>query len=331
MTKLFLVALLGAFLAACGGSGGGDGAAAGRTPVATAVLDSGNAVQVAGTTADAALFSAEFDELANLGVLGSPGGALVVQSGASESMTLAKQSASLQAVSIGPESQPCPFGGSMTISATIENPEVLTAGDTFSLNYINCNFGEGLVANGGMSFTVTSFSGDMLGEDFSVGFDLDVTGFSMNEGGENVSLDGDISLSMTMTATSSTVTMSGTSLHISNGVDFYDMAEFSTTTTIDMSMFPESFSMTSHGFLMSSDFDGEVEFQTTIALQGSGEGNPVSGEFEVIGADGATVRVIPMDEFNVRVELDLNGDGAVDTDGTIDMSWQEFLDTPPEA
>jgi hypothetical protein len=78
---------------------------------------------------------------------------------------------------------------------------------------------------------------------------------------------------------------------------------------------------------MSSAFDGEVQFSTTVALQGSGEDNPLSGEFLITGADSATIKVIPLDSLNVRLELDLDGDQAVDANGVIDMTWQELLDT----
>lgn len=332
MGKRVLIIFASAIVAACGGSSGGDGAATGTTPVANAVLTTDNAVTVAGSTTDAALFSAEFDELGNLGIIGSPGGMAVVQSAGDASVTLAKQTASLRAetaeVSIGPETQDCPLGGQMTISAEIQDPETLTAGDTFSITYIECNFGEGMVANGGIGFTVTSFTGDLTGEDFSMGFDLTISGLSMVELGEEVTFDGDLSMSMSFTSTGSVMTMSGSSLRLSKGVEFFELSEFSTTATIELSVFPQSFSVESSGYLMSSEFDGEVRFSTTVALQGSGEDNPGTGEFLITGADGATIRVIPMDGQNVRLELDLDGDGAVDPEGTVDMTWQELLDTP---
>lgn len=334
MAKRVLILLAGAMVAACGGGGGGSdsGGLNGGTTTHTATtnLTTTNAVAVAGTTTDAALFSGEFDELANLGILGSPGGVAVVQSASDASLTLAKNTSSLQAVSIGPETEACPLGGMMTISATIENPETLTAGDTFSLGYTECDFGEGMVANGDIMFTVTSFQGDLVGGDFSLEFDLQINGLSMIEGTEDVTIDGDFTMSMASTATSTTVTMSGDLLSLTDGVDSYSLAEFSTTTTVDLGSFPEAFTLESSGFLMTSDFDGEVQFSTNIAFQGSGDGNPFNGEFLVTGANNATVTVIALDEMTVRIELDLDGDGAVDADGSMDMTWQEFLGTPEQ-
>jgi len=326
MGKRLLIIAAGMAVAACGGGGGDGGTNANATvSAATASITTSNAATVAGSTADAALFSAEFDELANLGLLGSPGGVAVVQSGAGSSVTLAKQTASLQATSVGPVTENCPMDGTMTISATIENPETLTTGDTFSLSYTACDFGEGMVANGGITFMVTSFQGDLVGSDFSLGFSLQIDNLSMIETGDDVMFDGDFSMSMATSSTGTTVTLSGDSLSLTSGIDTYVLSEFSTTSTVDLSMFPASFTLESSGYLMSSEFDGEVHFSTSTALQGSGEGNPFDGEFVVTGAGEATVTVIPMDEQNVRLELDLDGDGAVDADGTVDMTWQELL------
>jgi hypothetical protein len=329
--RVFIVAACLAVAACGGGGGGGDASAVASTPEATAEITSENAAAIAGATADAALFSSEFDDLANLGIVASPGGVAVVQSAAGASITLAKDTSRLQATTIGPQTESCPFGGTMTISATIENPETLTAGDMFTMNYDNCDFGEGSVADGGIVFTVTSFQGDLVGTDFAMGFDLELTGFSMVGGGESVNMDGDFSLLIDTDATSSTVTVSGNSLTLTDGTDSFVLSAFSTTTTVDTSTFPASFTVASSGFLMSSEFDGEVEFSTTIAMQGSGEGNPFSGEFVVSGANGATVTVIPLDGDMVRLELDLDGDGAVDQDGTVDMTWQQLLGASAQA
>jgi hypothetical protein len=331
MSKRFFIFVTASILTACGGGGSGGGGTTASAPTATAALTTNNAAEISGATIDAALASSEFDQLADLGVLGSPATAAVTLSASDASVSLARKTAQLQAataeVSVGPETTECPLGGFMTISATIQNQETLSAGDTFSLSYMDCNFGEGIVANGGVGFTVTSFQGDLVGEDFELGFDLNIDNLQMAEIVDNVTFDGDISMSLSITATMTTVTVSGSSLSLTSGTETFSLSDYSTTATVDQSVFPNSFTLESSGYLMSSKFDGEVHFSTTIALEGSGEGNPVGGEFVVTGADGATVTVIPMDEQNVRLELDLDGDDAVDENGTMDMTWQELLDT----
>jgi len=328
-----LIFITAAMVAACGGGGGGDSAAA-LQQTASAEIDSNNAAEIAGTTMDAALTSTEFDQLADLGVFGAPVTASATLAGSEAAVTLARKTAQLQAttaeVSVGPETTECPLGGFMTVSAEIQNPETLTAGDSFSLSYMDCDFGEGTVANGGIGFTVSSFDGDLVSEQFELGFELNIDNLQMVEVVENVTFDGDMSMSLNINATSTTVTVSGSSLSLTNGVETFTLSDYSTVATVDESVFPTSFSVETSGYLMSSRFDGEVYFSTSATLQGSGEGHPGTGEFMVTGADGATVKVIPMDEQNVRLELDLDGDDAVDQDGVIDMSWQEFLETPAE-
>lgn len=329
MIRRILALAAGLAVAACGGGGSGGGAAA---LSATAELTADNAVQVAGATVDAALFSSEFDQLANLGVLGSPGGVAVAQSGGEASVTLARKTSQLQAitststtqVSVS-ESDECPFGGMMSISAEIQNPETLSAGDNFSLSYTECDFGDGVLANGAISFRVTSMQGELNGDNIQVGFDLTITDLEIAEVGDGATIDGDISMSLNLTPTATTVSMSGGSLSVTDGVESIVLSDYSTTVSVDLGTFPESMTLQSSGFLMSSEFDGEVQFGTEIALEVSGEGNPAAGELNVTGAGGANVKVIPLDAQNVRLELDLDGDNAVDEGGTLDMSWQELL------
>jgi hypothetical protein len=314
---------------ACGGGGSGGGSA----PTATAELTVDNSVQIAGATADAALFSSEFDQLANLGLLGSPGGVAVAQAGGEASVTLARKTSQLQAISSTSttlvsvsESDDCPLGGTMSISAEIQNPETLSAGDNFSLSYADCDFGDGVLANGSISFRVTSMQGELNGDNTQVGFDLQIANLEIAEVGDGATIDGDISMSLNLTPTATTVSMSGSSLSVTSGVDSMMLSDYSTTVTADLSAFPESVTLQSSGFLMNSEFDGEVQFSTDIALQVSGENNPTAGRLRITGANGGIITVIPLDSLNVRVELDLDGDNAVDEGGTLDMTWQELLE-----
>jgi len=318
-TRIWLV-LAVAVLTACGGGGGG-----GSTPTASAVITTDNAVLVAGAVTDAVLASGDLGEIADLGLFGSPDIALVMVAGADSSVSLAKETAQLQAekaevmVSV---TEDCPFGGSMNISADIANEQTLTAGDSFSINYISCNLGDGLVLNGGMDMLVLSFQGDLsLGQIVNLGFDININNFSIMDAGETVTLSGDFAMTLDATDTTTTATVSANSLTLGNGTETFSLSRFTTTTTV-LGTFPESVSQQSDGFLMSSEFDGQVQFSTTVAFNFTGEGDPFSGELLITGADGATIRVIA-DGPNVHIELDLDGIDGVDE--VIDTTWQELL------
>ena len=119
-----------------------------------------------------------------------------------------------------------------------------------------------------------------------------------------------------------TVTVSGSLLDVSAGADSYTLSGFSTTLTQNNGSFPASYSVDSMGSLDSSQFDGEVSYVTTMPFTGTQGQYPSTGELEITGRDDAMIRVIAMDSINVRLELDLDGDGAAEQ--TIDTTWAEL-------
>ncbi len=76
------------------------------------------------------------------------------------------------------------------------------------------------------------------------------------------------------------------------------------------------------GTLTSTAFSGAVTFDTTVLLQGTGNGFAFTGQVLITGANGATIRVIVLDSAFVRLEVDLNGDGTADE--IVDKSWEEL-------
>jgi hypothetical protein len=317
-----------AILTACGGSGGGS-----PTLTASAVLTTQNASTVAGAVTDAVLGSGDLSEIAEFSLLGTAGVAPVMMAATVAAGELAKEAAQLQAekaeVSIS-LSEACPSGGSLNISANIANEQTLTAGDSFSVNYNNCDFGDGLLLNGGMDMRVLSFQGDLnVGQIDNLGFDININSFSLMDLGETMTLSGDLAMTLDSTATSVTATVSSSSLNLTTSLgESFSLAQFTTTTVVDLTTFPESVSLQSDGFLMGSDFTGQIQFSTTVEFNFTGEGDPSAGELLITGADGATIRVIAVDSLTVRLELDLDGIDGVDPDGVIVTTWQQLLNTP---
>ena len=62
---------------------------------------------------------------------------------------------------------------------------------------------------------------------------------------------------------------------------------------------------------------------TSLSLQSMGEDYPFVGELRIEGADGAVIVMIALDANTVRLEIDIDGDGAVDD--TIDLTWDELM------
>jgi len=69
---------------------------------------------------------------------------------------------------------------------------------------------------------------------------------------------------------------------------------------------------------------GEIVYSTPVTFQGAGAAYPFTGEMLVTGDNGGTVRLIALDEINVRIETDADGDGNVDAGGTEDTTWEDI-------
>ena len=102
------------------------------------------------------------------------------------------------------------------------------------------------------------------------------------------------------------------------------LSDFSSTITEDTSVFPSNFTMEATGRVTSTQFNGEVSYDTPVAFQSMGDGFPYVGEMLVFGTNNASIRITAMDEAIVRIEADYNGDGV--TDATIETTWAALVD-----
>ena len=326
----FCSTLLVLTLGACGGGGSGGTTAAPPPPVAPAVINSANAETVAASSVDVALQTGSFD-----GFIGLTG--LTVTSTGGVSKLSAVQTASrmvkatvsnsvISQVPVGPVTEPCAVSGSVTISGDIANPETLTAGDFFNVDWNNCDDGQGQVIDGLLVYSITSFEGDATTGQSLLGITLTFTAFQVTEGTNFYSVDGDASFTVdTRTPPVTVATMSGSTFTISSNGSTETLSNFSTTVTENAGMFPSSYTIDAMGTITSTEFDGSVTYDTVVLFQSIGEAYPYAGELLVTGANNATLRLIALDEVNVRIEADYDGDGAVDE--TIDTTW-DALNSP---
>lgn len=314
----FLIIPMGLLLlAGCGGSS--SGGASQPPPASATVITSNNAPIVAGEAADSALETTDVGDFLGLG-----GGFSITAKSSRLDTDFLKDSILRGVVSapIGPETVPCTAGGSITISGELADPATLSPGDTISTVFANCDEGQGVIVDGTFAFTVNVFEGDLLGETFSLSVTLTLTNFMVTTNGEVSSVDGAVTLALDTSTTVTSVMMSGDSLTVSDGNDTGTLSNFSTTVSQDGSVFPAAFTMDSSATLSNSQFDGEVSYTTPVPFQGFEGEFPFAGELLVTGAEGATILLIALDNVNVRLEVDLDGDGAVDE--TVDTTWDEL-------
>lgn len=100
--------------------------------------------------------------------------------------------------------------------------------------------------------------------------------------------------------------------------------DYDTSQTVDAGVFPSPYTLASSGTLDSSDLGGAVDFSTPVSFEGFDNNFPSAGSLLVEGDGGTSARLTALDEVNVRIELDTDGDGAVDE--TIDTTWQALVD-----
>lgn len=302
-------------LVACGGGGGSSSGSPSPDP-SQAVIDSGNAEAVAGRSMNGAFQTGGYG-----GLTGAGGVATIGNGGPSK--PAAAGGAGIQ-VPIGPETTPCAVSGSTTISGDIASPLTITPGDFVDIDWDNCDDGVGVVIDGLLGTTFTSFEGDLSTGQTLLGMSLRVANLQATAGNEFNRTNGDIALTVDTTTPMLVVATSiGSVFTVATNASTDALSNFSSTVTENSGMLPSLVSTTSSGTISSTQFEGTVTYGTPVTFEALGDAYPYTGELLVTGADNATLRLIAMDEVNVRILADYDGDGA--TDETIDTTWDELV------
>jgi hypothetical protein len=311
-------------LAGCGGGGGGDPPAP-----SLAAITSANAPAIAGAVMSASLEGGDLGSFASFGPAGAPAMSskgTLVQSKAAEIQhahvvaVLKQAAAGVAQAPIGPETTQCTGGGSVTVSGNLVNPLTLSPNDTILFVFASC-VEDGATVSGRFAMRVTSFSGDLASGAFSFGVSVDLTSFAVTVDGETATANGKIAIAVNATfAGTVSMTVTSSSITIGDGASSLTLSDYSVTRTIDT--VAGTFTLDAGGTLTSTAFSGAVTFDTTAVLQGTGDSFAFAGQVVITGANGATIRVTVLDSTFVRLEVDANGDGTVDT--TVDKTWHEL-------
>ncbi len=189
-----------------------------------------------------------------------------------------------------------------------------------------------MILNGGFDFTFVSFSqsivdcfvfGSCTGQD-QLTVDVVFRNFRATEGAVTVSVDGDQRLEIdTTTPPTSMTTVSGDSLTLSDGAFTQSLSAYFTTVTVNSST--AAYTINGNGTAeVPSLFSDAVIYATTAALTGIGIGvvAPDSGSVLLEGANSATITLIVLNNVQVQLEIDLDGDGAIDD--TQFTTWDEL-------
>ncbi len=314
-------------IVACSGNDGGSVATA-PTPSSLAKIDANNAATMAGGVVDAVFASGSFGDVvsgdgSSGGVFGKTGNGLSKSSGSQAGGLLGY----LASVPIPETNTPCAADGSVTVSGEISDLTTLSTGDRVKLEFFACDDGAGQVLNGIYEIVTNSFSGD-LGQGL---FNLDATatfdGFEVTEGLEMTSLNGAATLQLdTSLPPMMSISVFGSSVSVSDNTDSATLSDFRTDVTHNAGVAPEAYTSAAFGRLTSTLFEGHVDYSTPVTFQGFAGEYPFDGELLVEGADGAWVRLIALDNVNVRLVIDPgDASGVV----TIDTTWAELASNVP--
>lgn len=230
----------------------------------------------------------------------------------------------MQKVPFGPLEYPCIPSGTVTISGDIADATMLTLArdDTFSVLYTMCDEGTGEVIDGLVDFTVGDFTGDLLSGAYMISMDAIVTNLQVVAGTDTSTNNGDATVTLdTMDAPFIYAGTSGTSMTIDSNASSETLINYQSSQTVDGNDPNLPYTLAAAGSIDSTQLDGIVRYSTPVEFSGEGTDYPSVGVLLVEGSNSSAT-MTAVDNVNVTIELDVNGDG--ETDETINTTWVDL-------
>lgn len=299
-------------LSACGGGGGEEDS----NVLPAATIDSSNVKQVTQVTVKTALELTESGDVSYIAI--GDADALAAASRVALRMTPLSVRSVSQSQTID-----CAAGGTMTTSVNMGSEGSLTVGDVIRIEADNCADGEGVV-DGKMQMTIAALAGDPSSSAFLLGLEVVFTAFTLTESDDTVVFNGDIGISLdTRTPSVTTVRVYGDNFSVSSMGQTQSISSFSNTYTVDSSDYPVTWIHNVQGVISSVQLAGSVSYETPVSFEGTGDSYPEKGELLITGANNASLQLVAIDEVDVVIYVDYNGDG--NTDETFYMTWAELM------
>ncbi len=227
---------------------------------------------------------------------------------------------------VPPQDLPCRSGGSLTLSGDATDPTLssLAPGDTIQIIYNSCEEIVDVTTSGTIALTVQAFTGSLNAPPYSYTLALASSDLSATQQGETDILNGSAILMInTEDGAEVTTTVSADSLDYTEQAsgDSGTLTDFIATVVTNFGAL--SFTLDSSGTVSSRTIGGSVNLMTTEIIMGSLlETNPGSGVVLVTG-DDSTETITVIDPVNLRLDIDDNGDGAIDD--IISTTWEAIF------
>jgi hypothetical protein len=310
-------------IAACGG-GGGSSFNGAEPPASTFAITSANATAATSASWEAVVASSDFGDLGgSLGLSAAIPGSVAK---ATQALKVAGQSTGAgQAVPVGPNVLPCLAGGAVTVSGDVASLLTLTPGDNFDVLFELCDEGAGEVVDGAIAFTVSDFSGDLLLGTYLLSMDGVLTDLQVATGTDTFINNGDATTTLDTLQTPFVATgVSGTSMTVDANASSQTLSNYVSSSTLDGGMQNLPYTMAASGTLDTTQLGGVVEYSTPVEFSGEGTNYPAAGSLLVEGSS-SSARLTAVDDVNVTIEVDTNGDGVVDE--TINTTWAALVES----
>jgi hypothetical protein len=310
-------------LSACGGSSDEVGNNANPDPSAAISITSSNGLLVSQVTYQSSSSSGDLAGVAaSNGLTGNAGGGMY-----KPNINTPGIIDSLMQIPIPEIVQPCAVSGSVTISGNLEDPitPTLTAGDTITADYDNCDDGIGEVVDGLIEFEVDAFSGDMLTGVYDMTMTLLLTNFQVTTADDVLLANGDGTAALnTLAAPYVEAAVSGRSMLTDTNTSTETLSNYSSAQTVDGTVAPAPYTLLTSGTLDSSQLSGSVTYSTPVMFEGLDANYPNVGEMLIVG-DASSARIIAQaNGVDVVIEIYSNTTGEGTPDETISTTWTEL-------
>ncbi|MHC4579702.1 MAG: hypothetical protein ACYTFD_19060 [Planctomycetota bacterium] len=221
---------------------------------------------------------------------------------------------------------------SESISAVVNDTaplDEISTGDSAVLTFNSCVYdfdGDQLTLSGTMSFTVTSFAVNP-GGGFDATLSYTFNSFVIATPAETITVSGgfvidistpdDIAFTLIVQVSSLSATIQDLTGTFTAGLANFRMA------VSDSDAAPD-YTAEMDGTVSHSDIGGSVTVDTTVTFAGTDPDDPDTGEMDVNGAGVSMMTFEVVDNINVQLHVDEDGDGTPET--TIDTTWNDLED-----
>ena len=305
-------------IAACGS--GGDQFGGTRPSTTTFAITPANATTATRVSWEAALASGDFGNLGSGAVVSTSSPGDFSKPGLATSLA-GKLINPVQMDPLGPNVRSCFSSGIVTTTGDVADVtlETLRAGDTIREVYESCDDGFGEVIDGTIDLTVGEFTGDFESGLFMLSLDVVLTDLQVVTGTDTVVNNGDTTVTLdSMQSPFVRAGASGTSMTVDSNASSETLSSYTSRQTIDAGVQTLPFTLAAAGTLDSTQLAGVVQYSTPVTFAGEGFDFPSSGTLLVEG-ENSSARLTAVDNINVTIEIDVNGDGVVDD--TINTTW----------